>query len=159
MSDDAKRALDLARTKLSNGDVEGSRRFANKARSISGGSGPVYTAAEHLLRELTALEKDGKAMPKPARSESTASVPKASTSKAEPTKPRAFTPAQEKAVKRIRGCKPTAFYEILELEKSCDDGAIKKSFRKLSLIVHPDKCGVPGADEAFKRALSLDELS
>jgi len=128
--------------KLSNGDVAGARRFALKAQSISGGSGPQHVAAAHLLKELDALERDGGAVPRPSASPSAAastssSAPTASTSKAkpkadaEPRAPRAFTPLQEKTVKRIRACKPTAFYEILELERTCDDAAIKKAFRKV----------------------------
>jgi len=128
--------------KLSNGDVAGARRFALKAQSISGGSGPQHVAAAHLLKELDALERDGGAVPRPSASPSPAastssSAPTPSTSKAkpkadaEPRAPRAFTPLQEKTVKRIRACKPTAFYEILELERTCDDAAIKKAFRKV----------------------------
>lgn len=51
---------------------------------------------------------------------------------------------------RIRKCSPTAYYEILALEKSASDNEIKKAYRKLSLLTHPDKNGYDGADEAFK---------
>lgn len=34
-------------------------------------------------------------------------------------------------IKRVRACKPGAYYEVLELEKSCSDGDIKKAFRKV----------------------------
>ena len=54
---------------------------------------------------------------------------------------------------RVRRCKATAFYDILGLEEvksSCSDGEIKKAYRKLSLLTHPDKNGYEGADEAFK---------
>ncbi|EON62740.1 hypothetical protein W97_01965 [Coniosporium apollinis CBS 100218] len=66
---------------------------------------------------------------------------------------RAFTVEQKTAVVRIRKCAPTAFYEILGLEEvkaTCSDGEIKKAYRKLSLLTHPDKNGFEGADEAFK---------
>jgi DnaJ family protein B protein 12 len=66
---------------------------------------------------------------------------------------RAFTVEQKAAVLRVRRCKPTAFYDILGLEEvrsSCTDGEIKKAYRKLSLLTHPDKNGYDGADEAFK---------
>lgn len=69
---------------------------------------------------------------------------------------RAYTAEQKTAVVRIRRCAPTAFYEILGLEEvrtTCTDGEIKKAYRKLSLLTHPDKNGYDGADEAFKSAL------
>jgi DnaJ homolog subfamily B member 12 len=69
---------------------------------------------------------------------------------------RKYTIEQKTAVIRVRRCSPTAFYDILGLEevrKSVSDSEIKKAYRKLSLLTHPDKNGCEGADEAFKRAL------
>lgn len=66
---------------------------------------------------------------------------------------RAFTVEQKAAVIRVKRCKNTDFYDILGLEETrttCSDGDIKKAYRKLSLLTHPDKNGYPGADEAFK---------
>ena len=66
---------------------------------------------------------------------------------------RAFTVEQKAAVIRVKRCKNTDFYDILGLEEvrtGCSDGDIKKAYRKLSLLTHPDKNGYPGADEAFK---------
>ena len=63
---------------------------------------------------------------------------------------RKYTPDQKAAVIRIRKCAPTAFYEILMVEKSATENEIKKSYRRLSLLTHPDKNGYEGADEAFK---------
>lgn len=63
---------------------------------------------------------------------------------------RKYTVEQKTAVIRVRKCSPTAFYEILGLEKTVPDGDIKKAYRKLSLLTHPDKNGYDGADEAFK---------
>ena len=66
---------------------------------------------------------------------------------------RAFTVEQKAAVIRVKKCKGTDFYDILGLQETrttCSDGDIKKAYRKLSLLTHPDKNGFPGADEAFK---------
>lgn len=74
---------------------------------------------------------------------------------------RKYTPEQKAAVLRIRKCKATAFYEILDLEavrKTCTEAEIKKAYRKQSLLTHPDKNGHEHADEAFKmvaRAFSV----
>lgn len=63
---------------------------------------------------------------------------------------RKWTPQQKAEVIRIRRCTPTSFYEILSVEKTASDGEIKKAYRKISLLTHPDKNGYEGADEAFK---------
>lgn len=71
---------------------------------------------------------------------------------------RKYTPEQEATVQRIRRCNPTAFYEILDIPKTASDAEVKKAYRKLSLLTHPDKNGHPHADEAFKmvaRAFSV----
>ncbi len=69
---------------------------------------------------------------------------------------RKYTVEQKTAVIRVRRCSPTAFYDILGLEETrttVSDGDIKKAYRKLSLLTHPDKNGYEGADEAFKSNL------
>ncbi|KAI1851713.1 hypothetical protein JX265_010947 [Neoarthrinium moseri] len=63
---------------------------------------------------------------------------------------RKCTPEQKAAVLRIRRCAATAFYEILEVQKTCSDTEVKKAYRKQSLLTHPDKNGHEHADEAFK---------
>ncbi|RDL37789.1 Chaperone J-domain-containing protein [Venustampulla echinocandica] len=66
---------------------------------------------------------------------------------------RTYTLDQKAAVIRVRRCQPTAFYEILGLETvktTVTDTEIKKAYRKMSLLTHPDKNGHEHADEAFK---------
>lgn len=66
---------------------------------------------------------------------------------------RKCTPEQRAAVIRVRKCSATAFYDILgieEVRKTVTDTEIKKAYRKLSLLTHPDKNGHEHADEAFK---------
>ncbi|KAG6505232.1 uncharacterized protein LOC121985925 [Zingiber officinale] len=42
------------------------------------------------------------------------------------------------------------WYGILQLETTVDDSSIKKQFRKLALLLHPDKNKFAGAEAAFK---------
>ncbi|KAL0699391.1 hypothetical protein Bca4012_055513 [Brassica carinata] len=42
------------------------------------------------------------------------------------------------------------WYGILQVEINADDIAIKKQYRRLALLLHPDKNKLPGAESAFK---------
>eukprot|EP00603_Paraphysomonas_imperforata_P015951 CAMPEP_0114458018 /NCGR_PEP_ID=MMETSP0104-20121206/4468_1 /TAXON_ID=37642 ORGANISM="Paraphysomonas imperforata, Strain PA2" /NCGR_SAMPLE_ID=MMETSP0104 /ASSEMBLY_ACC=CAM_ASM_000202 /LENGTH=141 /DNA_ID=CAMNT_0001630595 /DNA_START=88 /DNA_END=510 /DNA_ORIENTATION=- len=43
------------------------------------------------------------------------------------------------------------YYRILNVEKDATASQIKKEFRLLARIIHPDKCSVAGAEDAFKK--------
>ncbi|KAJ3238820.1 hypothetical protein HDU78_003307 [Chytriomyces hyalinus] len=63
--------------------------------------------------------------------------------------------AQEKETARIRSLAASDspdFYSILGLvqSNSVTETDVKKAYRKLALLLHPDKCSVEGSDEAFK---------
>ncbi|CAA3015070.1 Hypothetical predicted protein [Olea europaea subsp. europaea] len=42
------------------------------------------------------------------------------------------------------------WYGVLGVNSSCDDQTIRKQYRKLVLLLHPDKNKIVGADGAFK---------
>jgi DnaJ family protein B protein 12 len=67
-----------------------------------------------------------------------ASTPKASTaasggstSKGKDDEKREYTAEQLAVVKRIRKCKITQYYEIMSLQKDCEEADIKKAYRKV----------------------------
>lgn len=49
---------------------------------------------------------------------------------------------------KIRGRKEDA-YQVVGLEADCKAGEVKKRYWKLSLLIHPDKCSHPRAQDAF----------
>jgi len=55
----------------------------------------------------------------------------------------------EGLIARIKGA--NELYEILGVEKGADDSSLTKAYRKLAMKLHPDKCQVPGGDDAFKK--------
>ena len=58
------------------------------------------------------------------------------------------TAEQENVMKRLRvGRDP---YEQLGLPIGCSKEDVNKVYRKLAILLHPDKTGVRGADDAFK---------
>lgn len=146
-------ALEAARRLLARSDIAAAIRMCKKSSLLPSASlvqcltqqtvalNPESGAAKSFLKELEALAK-GSDVPLRA-STSTPPQPQASTSTARPPQParsdsqasakneRPFTPKQVAMIKRVRACKIDAYYEILEVEKTCDDLTIKKAFRKV----------------------------
>lgn len=46
---------------------------------------------------------------------------------------REFTPEQHAVVKRVRACKVTEYYEILDVQRDCEETHVKKAYRKVCL--------------------------
>jgi len=55
----------------------------------------------------------------------------ATNSNSEPNEKREYTAEQFAVVKRIRKCKVTQYYEIMGLQKDCEEADIKKAYRKV----------------------------
>lgn len=108
------------------------------------------TEKAELVERLTSARRSGgskastPAVPPPR--------PAASAAPPQPSMPSADdTSAEANEVRRVLKCTPTAYYGILGCAVNATDGDLKKAYRKLAMRLHPDKCHVGGADEAFKR--------
>ena len=64
---------------------------------------------------------------------------------------RTYTDEQKNAVNRVLKCEPNKYYRILEVKDPSSKEDIKKAYKKLSLLLHPDKNKYEGSEEAFKR--------
>ncbi|KAI8909176.1 DnaJ domain-containing protein [Gorgonomyces haynaldii] len=130
--DEAEKCLNLSKSKYRSGDAPGALKFAEKALALE-----QFKEAEQWLEFL-------KNQP--------ASNVRSRKKEKEPEQPsRPFTDEQVEKIKHIVNLKKKGdLYGILGLEKDCSDNDIKKAYRKLALQFHPDKCGAPGADDAFK---------
>jgi DnaJ domain len=69
-----------------------------------------------------------------------------------PDRPKAtkYTKEQREAVTRIRKLLEDDYYGILGLEETCSEREIKKAYKTLSILTHPDKNKFKDASEAFR---------
>lgn len=54
----------------------------------------------------------------------------------------------QECIFRVNGS--SDYYEILGVNSSATDSELKKGYRKMALLLHPDKNQAPGATDAFK---------
>ncbi|NWT07323.1 DJC27 protein, partial [Mionectes macconnelli] len=60
----------------------------------------------------------------------------------------AFTREQADAIRRIRGSKDS--WDMLGLKPGATREEVNKAYRRLAVLLHPDKCVAPGSEDAFK---------
>jgi len=50
------------------------------------------------------------------------------------------------------------FYELLDVDQKAEPSEIRKAFRRLSLVLHPDKSDAPDAEIQFRRLVAVHEI-
>ncbi|CAG8752801.1 13465_t:CDS:2, partial [Ambispora leptoticha] len=138
--DEAIRCLQIAKDHLSSGNLNSALKFTKKSISLY-----PTPDAKALLKtlETTSFSELGE-------TEAPTSSFSSSREHIQGRQPRDYSSEQLEAVKRIKNCGAHEYYKVLGLDKDASDADIKKAYKKLALLMHPDKNGAPGADEAFK---------
>lgn len=137
-SDEARKALGLAQKHDSNGNTESALKWARKSVSI-------YSTPEavQLVTRLETHGASGKGTTTSTTTTTSETHEKSSSGNQESTRIQSstrtessgngveYTSAQVEIVRRVRQAGGD-FYKILGLEKSAEEGAIRKSYKKVS---------------------------
>lgn len=132
--DDALKCLEIGQASIVSGNRERALKFLNKARRLD-----PSLEIDDLLSQTDVFQSENSVSNSPCSS----SIPSESSWRAS-----SYSEEQVTIVREIKRKKD--YYDILGLEKGSSVEDVRRSYRKLSLKVHPDKNKAPGAEEAFK---------
>lgn len=134
--EEAERCLAISRTHMDSGNLPSALKFAKKSVALY--STPAATAWLQKLESASETKSSaGSSSARPSGAEAHPSASTTShrhsngTSNGNDTPKREYTPEQMKIVKRVRACKITAYYDILDLKTECDENDVKKAYRKV----------------------------
>ena len=147
--DEAIKCLQLAQKYCDNSNFSLARKYANK--SIGLFATPEASKLLTLINQREAAAASGQTRSNDAslhteestagtrhRHTSHANGPSGSSTKDKrEDKARDYTPEQAAVVAQIRKCRVTEYYEILGLNKECDENDVKKAYRKAGVSSTP----------------------
>lgn len=146
--DEALRCVELATAALAAGEAARAERLLDKAERMYARKLPALGA---LRAKLNATRARSGASPTPA-------PPSSPERKARP-------PPVDKATADMRAAvaetvRARGYYDVLGVSRDADSAAIKRSYRRKVLALHPDKNFAAGAEDAFKKVTrAFDVLS
>ncbi|XP_047334245.1 chaperone protein dnaJ 49-like [Impatiens glandulifera] len=139
--DEALKCIAIAKEAIASGNKQRALKFIAIARRLN-----HNLSADDLLAACENLNSSSSSSGNPIHRSK--SEPSPSAVDGISNEERSYTDENVQLIRQIKRSRD--YYEILGVEKSCSGEEIKKSYRKLSLKVHPDKNKAPGSEEAFK---------
>ena len=155
--DEALRCLSIAQKHRNAENYTSARKFIQKSLALFA-TPEAEKLAQIIESEASASTSTSKGAEETAKATGTEQHPSAggthhrhpNSSKSGPgegsssgsEKKRVYTPDQLSVVKRVRACKATEYYEILGLKKDCEEGDVKKAYRKVCISRVPTYLGL-----------------
>ncbi|XP_055600267.1 uncharacterized protein LOC129749348 [Uranotaenia lowii] len=140
--EEALRCINLAKAALNEGNLEKAKKLAEKSIKLC-----PLREAEALLRRVESAWSSSSSCPKENTARKRATSAKKETER-EPKLNVDYTQAQLDAVQKV--LKGKDCYEILGITKEASGFEIEKTYKKLALLLHPDKNKAPGSVQAFQ---------
>lgn len=143
--DEANRCIELAQRCILEKNKAEAEKYLKKAESLY----PTQKAKD-LLNQTKKLKWESSSAP--SLREKNMSEPL----KRKNRLPKLDTRVMDRSIERImeeaidRIISSRNYYEMLQVKRYSSDREIKKAFKKLALLIHPDKNKLPGSEEAFK---------
>jgi len=159
--DEALRCLHISQKHRAAGNLPSARKFVQKSLALF--STPEAVKLLELIDSEASSSSSASSAGSSSSSASTTTNPTSFTSATEthpsasgtkhrnaPSVPesaskkekREYTAENLAVVKRVRTCKVTEYYEILEVKRDCDEADVKKAYRKVSRSVMQEH-GIP----------------
>lgn len=141
--DDAAKCIKIGKQALAAGDRACALKFLKQALRLDPSLqiDDLLASAEHSSQK-SSIDSETQ------NESNTSSASDSSTTKTHASSLKDYTEEKMIIVREIK--KQTDYYKILSLDHSCTMEDVRKSYRKLSLKVHPDKNKALGSEEAFK---------
>lgn len=153
--DAASQSLTVAARAKQDGDLHKALKFARKSNELF----PTHEAALMMTQVEATLREASKggsaAAPEASQAERRPTSTTSASSCSGDQQQTSATQPQSELVRRILSA--NSFYDVLSVPWNVEETEIRKAFRKLAILLHPDKNNSPGAEEAFKKVRTASQ--